>query len=189
MKFKTSKQEKLPLSRGFWFYCLAVFLNTLGLIPVALILFIGSSILQPLGQAWLVPILYVVVQAVDAPMALVSGHLFDKLGVKILILPFALSVFPVFFVSYGGLVGVVVACVTFGLVLGMQESIYRAAVCELVPLGRRGTAYGIFNAILGFGTLVSGVIFGYFLNEGYSVIILVGFALATANRCHHNSKP
>ncbi len=171
------KIEKLPLSRGFWFYNLAVFLNTLGLIPVALILFVGSSILQPLGQAWMVPILYVVVQAVDAPMALVSGHLFDKLGVKILIFPFALSVLPVLFVSYNGLVGVVVACVTFGLVLGMQESIYRAAVCELVPLGRRGTAYGIFNAVLGFGTLVSGVIFGYFLNEGYSMIILVGFAL------------
>ena len=171
------KQEKAPLSRGFWFYCLAVFLNTLGLIPVALILFSGSLILQPLGQAWMVPILYVVVQAVDAPMALVSGHLFDKLGVKLLVLPFALAVLPVFFVSYGGLVGIIFACVTFGLVLGMQESIHRAAVCELVPLGRRGTAYGIFNVILGFGTLASGVIFGYFLDKGYSVIVLVGFAL------------
>ena len=177
VEVKNTNQEKVPLSRGFWFYCLAVFLNTLGLIPVALILFVGSSILQPLGQAWMVPILYVVVQGVDAPMALISGHLFDKLGVKFLVLPFALSVFPVFFVSYGGLVGVVAACVTFGLVLGMQESIYRAAVCELVPLVRRGTAYGIFNAILGFGTLVSGVIFGYFLNVGYSVFILVGFSL------------
>jgi MFS family permease len=171
------KQERAPLSRGFWFYCIAVFLNTLGLIPVALILFRGSLILQPLGQSWVVPILYVVVQAVDAPMALVSGHLFDKLGVKLLVLPFALAVFPDFFVSYGGLVGVVVACVGFGLVLGMQESIYRAAVCELVPLGRRGTAYGIFNALLGFGTLASGAIFGYFLDKGYSLIIFVGFAL------------
>ena len=59
---------------------------------------------------------------------------------------------------------------------------------RLVPLGRRGTAYGIFNAILGFGTLVSGVIFGYFLNEGYSVLILVGFFTA-ANRRYFNSKP
>lgn len=172
------KQEKVPLTRGFWFYCLSVFLNTLGLIPVALILFSGSLILQPMGQAWMVPILYVVVQVIDAPMALVAGHLFDKIGVKLLALPFALAVLPAFFVSYGGLLGVVVACVSFGLVLGMQESIYRAAVCELVPLCRRGIAYGIFNAILGFGTLASGVIFGYFLDKGYSVIILVGFALA-----------
>lgn len=174
---QNTKQEKAPLSRSFWFYCLAVFLNTLGLIPVALILFSGSSFLQPLGQAWVVPLLYVVVQAVDAPMALVSGHLFDKLGIKLLALPFILSVFPVLFVSFGCLL-VVVACVMFGLVLGMQESIYRAAVCEFAPLGKRGTAYGVFNMVLGFGTLASGVIFGFFLDMGYSAIVLVGFALA-----------
>ena len=48
-----------------------------------------------------------------------------------------------------------------GLVLGMQESIYRAAVYEFIPLRKRGTAYGIFNTVLGFGTLASGVIFGF----------------------------
>jgi len=37
------------LTRGFWLYCSAIFLNTLGLIPVALILYRGSSILQPTG--------------------------------------------------------------------------------------------------------------------------------------------
>lgn len=178
VEVKNVRYERTPLTRGFWFYCLAVFLNTLGLIPVALILFSGSSILQPLGQAWMVPLLYVVVQAVDAPMALVSGHLFDKLGIKLLALPFVLAVFPVFFVSYGGLIGIVAACVMFGLVLGMQESIYRAAVCEFVSLGRRGTAYGVFNTVLGFGTLASGLIFGFFLDMGYSAVILVGFALA-----------
>ncbi len=169
--------EHATITRGFWFYCLAVFLNTLGLIPVALILFAGSSILQPAGQAWMVPFLYVVVQAVDAPMALVAGHLFDRLGVKILVLPFVIAVFPVFFVTFGGLTGIAAACVTFGFVLGMQESIYRAAVCEFIPLGKRGTAYGIFNTVLGLGTLASGALFGFLINGGYSTVILVGFAL------------
>jgi len=178
VEVKNVKDERVPLTRGFWTYCIAVLLNTLGLIPVALILFSGSSILQPLGQAWMVPLLYVVVQAVDAPMALVSGHLFDMLGVKLLVLPFILSVFPVFFVSFGSLAGVVVACVMFGFVLGMQESIYRAAVCEFVRLGKRGTAYGVFNTVLGLGTLASGVIFGFLIDSGYSAIVLVGFALA-----------
>ncbi len=178
LEVRNARDEKAPLSRrGFWVYCLAVFLNTVGLIPVALILFSGSSILQPMGQAWMAPLLYVVVQAVDAPMALVSGHLFDKLGMKILGLPFALSVFPVFFVSFGGLVGVIGACVVFGLVLGMQESIYRAAVCEFIPLWKRGTAYGVFNTVLGLGTLASGVVFGFFIDSGNSAIALVGFAL------------
>ena len=172
------KDDKAPISRrGFGVYCLAVFLNTLGLIPVALILFSGSSILQPIGQAWMVPILYVIVQAVDAPMALVSGHLFDKLGMKVLAIPFVLAVFPVLFVSFGGLAGIIAACVMFGLVLGMQESIYRAAVCEFIPMRKRGTAYGIFNTILGFGTLSSGVIFGFFMDSGYAAIVIVGFTV------------
>lgn len=162
-EIQNSTQEKAKLNRGFWFLSAAVFLNTFGLIPVALILFSVSIILQPLGQTWLVPILYVAVQIIDAPIALVSGHLFDKVGIKFLVFPFVLSMLPVFFVSYGGLTGIILACITFGLVLGMQESIYRAAVCELIPLGKRGTAYGVFNAILGFGTLASGLVFGFLL--------------------------
>jgi len=174
---KSIKDEGAPLSRGFWVYCAAIFLNTLGLVPVALILYVGSSILQPLGQQWIVPLLYVVVQIVDAPMALVSGHLFDRVGVKLLALPFILAIFPSLFVIGGGFAGVIAASIVYGLVLGMQESIYRAAIADLVPLSRRGTAYGILNTALGVGTLASGVIFGFFIDQSYSVIVLMGFAM------------
>lgn len=177
VEVNNTKEERKSIGRGFWVYCLAVFLNTLGLIPVALILFSGSSILQPLGQQWIVPLLYVVVQAVDVPMALISGFLFDKLGLKLLAFPFLTAIFPAFFVSYGGLWGVVAACITFGFVLGMQESIYRAAIVGMVPLSRRGTAYGVFNTVLGLGTLASGVIFGFLIDQGYSAIVFVSFAL------------
>jgi MFS family permease len=165
------------LTRGFWLYCAAILLNTLGLIPVALILYKGSSILQPSGQQWIVPLLYVVVQLIDAPMALVSGILFDRLGVKILAAPFALSVLPAFLVTYGGLIGVVSACIVYGLVLGMQESIYRAAIADLVPMSKRGTAYGIFNTALGVGTLAGGVVFGFFIDQGFAGVIMFGFAV------------
>jgi MFS family permease len=36
-------------SKGFWLYSGAILFNTIGLIPVALVLYKGSSILQPLG--------------------------------------------------------------------------------------------------------------------------------------------
>jgi len=165
------------LTRGFWLYYGAIFLNTLGLIPVALILYMGSSILQPSGAQWMVPLLYVVVQLIDAPMAVVSGILYDRMGVKVLMAPFALSVLPAFLVSYGGLVGVVSACIVYGLILGMQESIYRAAIAHLVPLQRRGTAYGIFNTALGVGTLAGGVVFGFFIDGGLSGVVMLGYAL------------
>ncbi|MCW3983420.1 MAG: MFS transporter [Candidatus Bathyarchaeota archaeon] len=176
VEIKAANDKKTPLNRHFWLYCSAVFLNTLGLLPVALILFRGSMILQPLGAQWIIPFLYVIVQVVDVPMALVSGHLFDKIGLKILLLPFALSLLPVLAIAYGGLTGVIAACVLFGLVLGMQESIYRAAVSNLVSLNQRGTAYGVFNTVLGVGTLASGAIFGFLMDSGYSVLIWIGFS-------------
>jgi len=173
---KNIKDEGSSLTRGFWIYCIAILLNTLGLVPVALILYSGASILQPLGQQWIVPLLYVIVQGVDAPMALISGYLFDRVGIKLLTLPFILAIFPAFLVSSGGLAGVIAACITFGFVLGMQESIYRAAICDLVPLNRRGTAYGIFNTALGLGTLASGIIFGFLMEHSYSAVVLAGIA-------------
>jgi len=171
--------EATGLKRDFWLYCTAILLNTVGLVPVALLLFKASTILQPSGQQWIVPVLYVVVQLVDAPMALISGMIFDRIGVKILAVPFFLSVLPALFVSYGGLSEVIVACIVFGAVLGMQESTYRAAIAELVPITRRGTAYGIFNTMLGLGTLAAGVIFGFFIDTGISTVLILGYALVT----------
>ena len=171
----TTSDEKLD--RGFWMYSGAVLVNTVGLMPVALILYNGAKILESGGQLWLVPFLYVIVQLIDAPMALVSGYLYDRVGVKFLAVPFALSVLPLAFQSLVGLPGVILACVSYGLVLGMQESIYRAAVTDIVSFGRRGSAYGFFNVMLGVGTFVSGAVFGYMLDAQISPLFMLGFVV------------
>jgi MFS family permease len=171
----TTSDEKL--GRGFWMYSGAVLVNTVGLMPVALILYNGAKLLESGGQLWLVPFLYVIVQLIDAPMALVSGYIYDRAGVKFLAVPFALSVLPLAFQSLVGLPGVILACVSYGLVLGMQESIYRAAVTDIVSLGRRGSAYGFFNVMLGMGTFVSGVVFGYMLDAQVSPLLMLGFVV------------
>jgi len=165
------------LSRGFWMYSGAVFMNTVGLMPVALILYNGAKVLESGGQLWLVPFLYVTVQLVDAPMAFVSGYVYDKIGIKFLAVPFAISILPLAVSSLVGLPGVILACVSYGLILGMQESIYRAAVTDIVPLDNRGTAYGFFNVMLGVGTFISGALFGYMLDASVSQALMLGFVV------------
>jgi len=145
--------------------------------PVALILYNGAEILESSGGLWLVPFLYVIVQLVDAPMAFVSGYAYDRIGIKFLAVPFAISVLPLAFSSLAGLPGVILAYVSYGLVLGMQESIYRAAVTDMVPLGKRGTAYG-FNVMLGAGTFISGALFGYMLQVSASQVLMLVFVVA-----------
>ena len=167
------------LDRHFWAYSVAVLLNTIGLMPIALILYNGARILESSEQLWLVPFLYVIVQLVDAPMALVSGYLYDRIGLKLLFVPFTLSILPFMFQFVAGLPGVVLACVSYGLVLGMQESTYRAAVSDIVSLGRRGSAYGFFNVFLGVGTFIGGVSFGYMLDASLSPFLILAFVVVS----------
>jgi len=174
---RQSSASEGGLGGGFWTYSTAVFMNTIGLMPIALVLYNGAKILESAGLLWLVPFLYVIVQLVDAPMALVSGYVYDKVGIEFLAVPFVLSVLPLVFQSLVGLPGVVLACVSYGLVLGMQESVYRAAVIDMVPLSRRGSAYGFFNVMLGIGTFISGSAFGYMLDASVSPLLMIGFVV------------
>ncbi|MFZ0965620.1 MAG: MFS transporter, partial [Candidatus Bathyarchaeia archaeon] len=85
------KREKL--ARPFYICTFAVLLNTVGLIPYTLILYKASEILQP-TQQWIVPLIYLLIQGVDAPMALIAGYAYDKFGIGVLVMPFLLSLFP-----------------------------------------------------------------------------------------------
>jgi MFS family permease len=171
------KAEKL--AKPFYVYTIAVLINTLGLITFSLILFRASEIL-PITQEWMVPLIYLIIQGVDAPVALIGGYAYDKYGVEILVIPFVLSLFPpLFAVAATELWMIIVAAVVFGLVLGMQESVYRAAVSELAPLSSRGTAYGIFNTAYGFGFLISGAVYGFLIDLRVPLTVTILYVFIT----------
>jgi MFS family permease len=170
-------ESKIKLEKPFYIYTLAVILNTIGLIPVVLILYRASFILQPFE----VPLIYLLIQAVDAAVALLAGYAYDKFGVKILTIAFILSLFPsvLAMVNTLDVVTLLIAAAFFGIVLGMQESIYRAAVTQFAPVSSRGTAYGIFNTGLGVGFLISGGIFGLLLQYNVNFTLTLLFIILT----------
>lgn len=171
------KKEKLR--KPFYIYTFAVLMNSVGLVTFSLILFKATEIL-PQTQEWMVPLIYLLIQGVDAPIALIGGYAFDKYGVGILVIPFVLSIFPgLLTVATTDLSIIIIAAAIFGLVLGMQESIYRAAVSELTPIASRGTAYGIFNTAYGFGFLLSGIIYGVFIEFQIPFMAIVVYVLVT----------
>jgi MFS family permease len=176
---KMERQEaKLP--KSFYLYTFAVLLNTVGLVPYTIILLKASEILKPTGEEWLVPLIYLLIQGVDAPMALAAGFAYDKFGITVLVTPFLLSLLPSLLVMGGvNLSIIVVAAVFFGLVLGMQESIYRAAVSKFTPISSRGAAYGIFNTAYGVGLLVSGALYGLMVDLKVPYFLIVDYAFLT----------
>jgi MFS family permease len=172
-------EGKKELARPFYIYTFAVLLNSVGLIPYTLILYKASGILQP-TQQWIVPLIYLLIQGVDAPMALIAGYAYDKFGIGVLVMPFLLSFFPPLLTMVGAeLSTLIAAAIVFGLVLGTQESIYRAAVSELTPISSRGTAYGIFNTAYGVGFLISGVLYGLLIELKLPFIAAVFYVSVT----------
>jgi MFS family permease len=171
--------QKERIGKPFYIYTFAVFMNTVGLIPYTLILFKVAEIVRPLNQDWIVPLIYVLIQGVDAPAAFFSGYGFDRYGMKILVVPFLLSVVaPMLAMSGSGLALLAVAAAFFGLVLGMQESIYRAAVSKLTPLSSRGTAYGAFHTVYGVGLVIAGAAFGLFIQFGLPFYVAVAYVVS-----------
>ena len=178
-EIKTEKSGE-KLGKAFYVYTLAVLLNTVGLIPYELILLKARGVLEPIGQEWIGPLIYALIQGIDAPSALLSGFAYDRFKIRVLILPFILSVVPTFFaMANADLTMLIVAAAFFGLVLGMQESIYRAAVAGFAPISSRGTAYGIFNTAYGVGLLAGGAAYGLMAELKISYLAVIAYVLAT----------
>ena len=154
------------LSRSFWLYIASIFANTAGLVHVSLILFKSSMYFD----WWIVPLMYLAIQAVDAAAAPISGYFYDKVGGKLLLLPFALSAVPSILVLTGGREALIASLAFFGVVLGMRESIYKATVTDITPLPKRGLAYGILDTAYGLGFMASGGVFGLFMSWGASAL-------------------
>ena len=114
----------------------------------------------------LIPLLFGLAMGVDAVAAFLSGWLYDRLGMKVVLgLPLlALPAMPLLFLadspSFIWLGGAL-----WGAAMGFQESAARAGVATLTPPNLRGTAYGLFDAAYGLawflGSLLLGALYGY----------------------------
>jgi MFS-type transporter involved in bile tolerance (Atg22 family) len=84
----------------------------------------------------------------------------------------------------------------WGAAMGIQESTMRAAVAELAPAGRRGSAYGIFTACYGIAWLAGSVLIGVLYEQSVfalavvlTVIQAAALAIFIAVRPHKAGSP
>ncbi len=151
-----------------------VFLSALGFAPFPLIAFHVTD--RALASDPSVPLMFALAMAVDAGSALLSGHAYDRRGLKVLVLlPVLSALTALAFSSTAWLVWAAVAI--WGAVMGIQESTLRAAVADLSSSGRRATAYGFFNTAYGMGLLGAGALLGFLY--GRSVPVLMTVVVAT----------
>lgn len=157
----------------YWVYIAAVGLIAAGFADFPLIAFHFQK--DAVVSAAMIPVFYAVAMGVDALAALVFGRLFDRIGVSAMILVAVLSALFAPFVFLGGFYTALVGMALWGVSMGAQESIMRAAVANMSSVERRGTAYGVFNTVYGVlwfaGSAVMGMLYDI------SITYLVAFSV------------
>jgi len=112
---------------------------------------------------------------VDAIVALIIGKTYDRIGLISLITIPLLTIPIPFFTFSNQYMFALAGIVLWGLVMGIHETVMRAAIADLIPIQRRGSAYGIFNTAYGiswfFGSTLMGQLYGL------SIKYLVMFAV------------
>ncbi|MEO6838182.1 MAG: MFS transporter [Ginsengibacter sp.] len=157
----------------FWLYLLAVIFIAAGYVDFLLIAYHFKKI--NLMSDASIPILYSVAMAAEGIAALLLGKLFDKWGMKIMIYITFISLFFAPMVFLGGLKWAITGMIIWGIGMGAQESILKAAVAELIPAYKRGTAFGVFNAGFGVFWFLGSVVLGYLYD--FSIPLLVAFSM------------
>ena len=145
---KQTETAEFRFRKSFALYMVAICLFAFGFADFPLIT-LHAAKTQAFPDAAL-SLLYAAAMAVDAFAALFFGWLFDRIGLKALLVSTALSAFFscfVFLTRAPWLIGVGV--VLWGVGMGAQESIMKAAVSRIVPRARRGTGFGIFETGVG----------------------------------------
>ena len=110
----------------------------------------GLSETGALVNSGTLPLLYAGAMLVDAVAALVFGLLYDKKGVAALVVSTVISApFAVFVFAFDSVPAVLLGIALWGVGMGAQESILKAAVTGMVPKSSRATGYGIFECAFG----------------------------------------
>lgn len=114
------------------------------------------------GIFW-IPLLWSGLHVVKVVSSLAGGTLSDRFGRRTMI-ALGWMVYALVYAGFGAFdtrATVIAIFLSYGLYFGLTEGAEKAWVADIVPKASRGTAFGIYNAVLGLGTLAASLLFGY----------------------------
>lgn len=174
VKTKTPEFSGKGFPRVFWVITIASGLLAMGITDFPLI----GLHLKNAGtfNEEAIPLLYAGAMAVDAVAAIVFGALYDRFGLVALAGLFLTEVLTAPFVFLGSFGWILAGMALWGISVGTQESILKAAISDRVGEDRRARAFGMFNTVFGAFWFVGSAIIG-FLYDRWGVVPLVVFSV------------
>src|SRR5215469_2552105 len=155
-KAATADDHRYP--RAFWWYLGAVSLVAFGFADYALIAFHFTKA-QVVPHPW-IPIFYALAMGAGALGSLAFGRLFNRHGLVVLV-PLTLIAAAYAPLAFSGsFVLALGGALLWGIGLGAHESVMQAAVAQMIPPQRLGTAYGFFGAAFGIAWFAGSAVMG-----------------------------
>jgi len=167
-------REPRALPRKFWIYSVGAAFIGAGYADFSLLAYHFGKV-AVVTPPW-VPILYAIAMVAAAIAALVLGRLFDRVGIIVMVPVTIASAISAPLAFLGGPALVTIGVICWGIGMGAQESVMRAAIGSMTPRDRRGTSFGLFHTIFGIawfiGSALLGIIYDYSV-MGVAVLSLI----------------
>lgn len=163
--------KNFQIKKFFWLYLIATAFIALGFADYPLIAYHFSKNHEI--DKNLIPIFYAGAMGVDAIAAILLGKLFDKYGIKIVIISTLISLFfaPLLFLS-NFLAIIIIGIICWGIGMAAQESIIRSVLSSILPPDKKGTGFGIFYAIFGFAWFVGSFFMGWLYDISITLLVI-----------------
>lgn len=162
-------------SRTYWQYAAFTAATLAGFATFAVLAYhLEHRHVVPAAQ---IPVMYAVAMGLAALASLVSGSVYDRIGLRGLgVLPVLGAVVP--FLSFSTSTALVwIGAALWGALMGVHESTMRAAVADLVPRERRGVGYGTFTAVYGLAWLAGAALIGVLYDVSIDAAITFSVAV------------
>jgi MFS family permease len=125
-----------------------------------------------------IPLVYATINITHTAVSIPSGIIADRIGKeKVLILGYGVllvSSFLMVLLSGNFLYAFVIALI-YGIYVGITETVQRAVLPKYVDSNLRGTAYGLYNVVIGVGFFIGNILFGY-LWDAYSLAVSISIS-------------
>lgn len=154
--------SNFKMKKSFIYYIVAISLFATGFIDFTLIT-MHTVRLKMIPEST-ISLLYAGAMLIDAFSALFFGWLFDRKGLSVLIISTLLSApFAIFIFMLNTRSMLIIGVLLWGIGMGAQESIMKAAVSKIVPKQHRSKGFGIFSTAFGifwfFGSWLMGFLY------------------------------
>ncbi len=166
-------------TRAYWLYMAAGSCFAAGLMSFELVSYhLFSS--RIVAEHW-IPIFLALATMMAIAASLVLGRLYDKIGIKAVIIAVVLASLFSPFVFFGGFWVALGGLLLWGIGYATQDTLLKVLIASVLPEGKRNFAFGLFYLGYGGGWLIGSVTTGLLYDHSRTALVIFAVVVQLAS--------